>query len=135
MVSLTSTAAAAAPEGERQLTAIEWFRQGYSAAVVGNYQEAVASYDRAIAQNPNFMEAYYVRGVAYNNMADPNRAIQDLDRAIAMDGKFAGAYYHRGLALKKMGIPDKALEDHKTSARLGFKAAQELLTKQGVSWQ
>ena len=100
----------------------------------GNYQEAIAAYDRAIELNPDLAEAYYVRGAAYNSLGDPNRALQDLDKTIELNREYAGAYYHRGLAHHKLGNPDRAMENYKLSAKLGFKTAQDYLTGQGIAW-
>jgi tetratricopeptide (TPR) repeat protein len=136
-----AAAAAATPEPEepadpatKNFKATDWFRRGYSAAVAGDYREAIESYNRAITMNPGFTEAYYVRGVAYNNLAQPQQAIEDLDKAISLDKGFASAYYQRGLALNKLGSAEAAAESLRTSARLGFKAAQDLLKQKGMSW-
>jgi tetratricopeptide (TPR) repeat protein len=115
-------------------TAIDWFKKGYSSAMSGNHQEAIDSCDKAIERNPNFPEAYYVRGIAYNNLGDPNLALQNLDKAIELNKEFAGAYYHRGLAYNDLGDPDQEMENYKMAARLGFKTAQDYLKDQMIAW-
>ena len=128
------TPAADTEKTNSKVMAMEWFKKGYASAVAGNYREAIESYDRVIELNPDMAEAYYVRGVAYNNLGDPKQAITDLDRAIELKPEYASAYYNRGLALTKLGNTSQALENYKTSARLGFKQAQDNLKKQGVAW-
>ena len=118
----------------REPTAIEWFRQGYSAALAGNHQEAIDAYDKCLELNPKFAEAYYVRGNAYINLGDTNRALQDLDKAIALNKDLASAYYARGLAYNKLGNSEQALENYKMSAKLGFKTAQDYLKSQKIVW-
>jgi tetratricopeptide (TPR) repeat protein len=118
----------------RNLTAIDWFKKGYTFTLSGNYQEAIDAYDKSIELNPNFAEAYYIRGTAYYNLGDPKRAIQDLDKTIELKTEYADAYYNRGLAFNKLGNSDKATENYKIAARLGVKTAQDHLKEQGTVW-
>jgi tetratricopeptide (TPR) repeat protein len=116
------------------LTAIDWFKKGYSFALSGKYEEAVGAYDKSVTLNLNFVEAYYVRGVAYYHLGDPKRAIQDLDRAIELNRTYAEAHFMKGLAFNKLGNPGKATENYIVAARLGMKTAQDHLKGQGIAW-
>jgi tetratricopeptide (TPR) repeat protein len=117
-----------------EAAAIDWFKKGYSSMMSGNHQEAIGACDKAIERNPNFPEAYYVRGIAYNNLGDPNRALQNLDKAIELNKEFAGAYYNRGLAYNELGDSDKEMENYIMAARLGFITAREYLKDQMIAW-
>ena len=46
---------------------------------------AIEDYDQAIRLNPNFAEAFYNRGVAYDGKGQPDRAIEDYDQAIRLN--------------------------------------------------
>ena len=50
-----------------------------------HYAEAVASYDKAIAINPNDANTWYNRGIALNNLGRYSDAVDSYDRAIAID--------------------------------------------------
>jgi tetratricopeptide (TPR) repeat protein len=54
--------------------------------------EAMSSFDRAIAANPNDVEAYYKRGVLNVRSRNGAAAKENLDKAIALDPNYAPAY-------------------------------------------
>ena len=55
----------------------------------GDYDRAIADYDRAIQLKPDYAEAYVNRGWAYNAKGDYDRAIADFDRAIQLKPDYA----------------------------------------------
>jgi tetratricopeptide (TPR) repeat protein len=54
---------------------------------------------------------YDIRGVAYYEKGDYDRAIHDLGEAIRLNSSNENAYYSRGLAYKKKGDYDRAIQD------------------------
>ena len=72
---------------------------------------ATADYDRAIALNPEFAEAYNGRGKAYFHKGHNDRAMLDLDRAIELDPAYAEAYANRGLVEGWQGKKERAAAD------------------------
>ncbi len=48
------------------------------------YEAAVAEYDRAIAQDPNYFDYYLGRGVAYSRQGQEQRATRDLQASIKL---------------------------------------------------
>ena len=75
-------------------------------------QGDIADFDRAIAINPNFAEAYYHRGTAKGNKGDYDGAIADFDRAIAINPNDAEAYVNRGAIKQRKGDYDGAIADY-----------------------
>lgn len=55
------------------------------------YDEAIADYDAAIAKDPDFADAYYNRGYAYQAGGDRKRAIADFRKARALGLQRVGA--------------------------------------------
>ena len=105
--------AAAAPiSTEKQLTAEEYFEQGYEHGEAGRLDEAISAYSRAIALNPDYASAYHNRGNAYSDKGDYGQAIADYDQAIALNSDFALAYYNRGFAYSGKGDYDQAIADY-----------------------
>jgi tetratricopeptide (TPR) repeat protein len=89
--------------------------------------EAIQDFDRAIALNPTYSEAYYNRG---NARADANRrpeAIRDYDEAIALKPGFAAAYNNRAVAFYEMKAYDKAWADVKMFVALGGQPDPEFI--------
>jgi tetratricopeptide (TPR) repeat protein len=59
----------------------------------------------------NLAEAFYNRGVAYDNKGQPDRAIEDYDQAIRLNPNHAKAFYNRGVAYAIKRQHDRAIED------------------------
>ena len=79
---------------------------------------SIADYDKAIALNPEYANAYYNRGNAYNSKGEYDRAIADYDKAIALNPDDAIAYSNRGLAHEKLGDNQKAEADYQRALLL-----------------
>ncbi len=77
-------------------------------------EDALASYDRAIALKPDYAEAYYNRGNALMDLKRPEDALASYDKAIALEPDSAEAYNNRGEALRDL----KRLQEHLARHRL-----------------
>jgi tetratricopeptide (TPR) repeat protein len=84
----------------------------------GDLDLAIADFDRAIEQDPDFAEAYINRGTAYGIKGDLNRAIAEFDLAIELDPAYAAAYYNRGIAYGDKGDLDLAIADFRYVLRI-----------------
>ena len=62
-------------------------------------QEAVASYEEAIRQQPHYPAAYVNRGVALKQLHRIDEALASYEQAIRLQPNDAQAHYNRGLAL------------------------------------
>jgi tetratricopeptide (TPR) repeat protein len=85
-----------------------WFYRGVALGAQEKYAEAVLSYDRALALDPNLKEAWYNRGVALGAQEKYAEEVLSYDRALAIDEKYATAWYNRGVAL---GAQEKYAEE------------------------
>jgi predicted O-linked N-acetylglucosamine transferase (SPINDLY family) len=72
-------------------------------------EDALVSYDRAIALKPDYAEAYYNRGNALVDLKRPEDALVSYDKAIALKRDYAEAYSNRGAALTDLKRPADAL--------------------------
>lgn len=63
---------------------------------VGNWEEAIAWFTKAIQLNPKAIEAYLQRGIAYTKLDNHQQAIQNFDKVLKIEPKNAKAYYDRG---------------------------------------
>jgi len=95
----------------------------------GDFDSAIANYDKAIDLDPTYEKAYYNRGLAYACKEDYDRAISDINRVIELKPDFAEAYYILGLAYEYKNMPDNAIEAYNRALKLnpGFKDAQNRL--------
>lgn len=91
---------------------------GLKQAWAGNFDEAIAAFDRAIAVAPDLSVAYLNRGIAYERQGDRARAIADLDQAVKYAPKSARAYYNRSLILRENGDLRRADADESRAINL-----------------
>ncbi|MGN6578932.1 MAG: tetratricopeptide repeat protein [Bordetella sp.] len=82
--------------------AIALVRQGIELAGQQRLNEAVASFDGAIALKPDFLEALLLRGIVLFDLGRHEDAVASYDRVLAFQPD-AQAYSCRGLALYSLG--------------------------------
>ena len=73
---------------------------------------------RAIARTPDEAGAHNLRGIAYSENGDQDRAIAEFSQAIALKPDFAEAYNNRGIAYGEKGEYDLAIEDYNKTIQL-----------------
>jgi tetratricopeptide (TPR) repeat protein len=79
----------------------QYYNEGQNSVKQRNYTEALASYDKAIAINPNYADAWNKRGLALSYLNRKTEAIESLDKALSLDPNDADAWSNRGLAQGK----------------------------------
>jgi tetratricopeptide (TPR) repeat protein len=84
---------------------------GSAYAQQGNFNQALADYNRSIEINPRFADAFFNRGVVYDRTGDVDHAIKDYDQAIDISPDYADAYNNRGDVFSRMGEYDQAMLD------------------------
>jgi tetratricopeptide (TPR) repeat protein len=77
-------------------TADDFFITAGTKSQKGDYQGAIADYDRTLAMNPQFGEVYFRRGIARSLLKDWQGAEADYTQAIAIEPRYPEAYLHRG---------------------------------------
>ena len=117
-----------------QEAAVGYFKLGNTYHGLGDYQQAIKDFDRAIELDPKLAEAYWGRGNTYHALGDYQQAIKDFDRAIELDPRFAEAYRCRGKTYNELGNRQQAIEDWKAAAKSGDEAAQDILRSKKIKW-
>ena len=108
-------------------TADEYISQGKESLTAKQYDQAVTAFSEAINLNPQSIQAYNNRGIAYCNKRDFDRAIGDFSRTIEIDPKFGKAYNNRAVAYIMKGEKDKARLDVEKAQSLGIPVNQLLI--------
>jgi tetratricopeptide (TPR) repeat protein len=61
----------------------EWFDRGNSLLEEGRYEEAIASYDKALEHKPDFHEAWYNRGSFLSYLGRSEEAIANYQQGLS----------------------------------------------------
>ncbi len=94
---------------------LSYFYRAVAYQTLGEFNDALLDYTKAIQLNPRMTDAYYNR--AYINLTrkdiqnpDLQKTVEDLNKALELDPKFIDALYAMAAAQKKLGNYHTALE-------------------------
>ena len=87
------------------------FISGLACQEVGDNEEAIKFYDKAIKANPQDAVAYNNRGSAKGQLGDHKGAIADCDRALEINPQYADAYNNRANVKNQSGDYEGAIAD------------------------
>jgi tetratricopeptide (TPR) repeat protein/S1-C subfamily serine protease len=111
-------------------SAQRWIEYGNQLYRLGKYAEAVEALDRAIALEPNSLNAHYAKGLALTVNGDLTNGLKSLDRAIALvpqvmasnpkikKSEFYYLWKYRSVALRGLGDNKGALAAISEAIRL-----------------
>jgi tetratricopeptide (TPR) repeat protein len=130
-----------------------WYRRGLTLTGLKRYEEAIASYDKAIEcaernvrqdetqsiagsslrpKNQRQAWYWYDRGKAYAELATFEEAIASYEKAIADNEKYYDAHHQLGITLRNIGEHNKAAD---TFLKVIDLAKKELERKKDDFWQ
>jgi tetratricopeptide (TPR) repeat protein len=85
----------------------------------GQYDQAIADYNKAIEINPGDAMAYHNRALIYDKKGQYDQAIADYNKTIKINPRFILAYKNRGAVMMKLGNRKMACSDWKQACELG----------------
>jgi tetratricopeptide (TPR) repeat protein len=109
------------PEVKVEKTAEQWVQDGNAGLALGNYQEVLEMYSKAIGLDPKNATAYCGRGAVYWKLGEPSKAISEFNKAIKL--KNALAYIGRGMLYEELDEFEKAIGDYSKAIKLNPKYA------------
>ena len=95
-----------------------WLNQGNAYFLAGMKRSARDAFNKAIEIKPDYIEAYFNRGLVYVDLADFQQAIKDFTRAIEIKPDFAEAYLSRGTAYYGSGNYQQAIREYNKALEL-----------------
>ena len=87
---------------------------------LGDLNQAVEAYSRAISLNPNFVDAYFNRANAYDLSGSHQLALNDYDQIINLDRADLFVWINRGVALKRLGKVTDSLISYAKALQIRF---------------
>ena len=100
------------------LDEFDYIARGQLALQQGNWFAALANFDRALDDNPNFAPAWYYRGMANRRAGNLSQAIADYTAAIAAEPDYPVAFYARGVAHRELEDYPQARQDYDRAIEL-----------------
>lgn len=88
-------------EGEEKTEADVWFKRGVEQCFAGDFEKAIASYDKAIEIKPDDYDAWFMRGVALGNLERFEKAIASYHKVIEIKPDDYEVWFNRGIAAGK----------------------------------
>jgi len=89
----------------------DFYIQGVNRLYEGDFQGAIAAYDRAIQLNPNYAAAYFNRGQTRFLSGDKKGALEDLNQALRISPNNVEALLLRAFARQQLGDDQGATND------------------------
>ena len=87
-------------------------------ARLGSRKEALAQYDQALKQKPDFYEALFNRGNLHLEISRDQQALEDYERALALRPDVPAVWNNRGTALRRLRRLEEALASYDRAAGL-----------------
>lgn len=112
------------PMPPEQLRALLYDYRGVDYDKQGNFDQAVADFNKAIAVFPTLSYPYIHRGVAYREHGDYDLAIADFTKDLTLEPTWAQDYYDRGIAYQRKGENAQAVADFQMFLRLNPNAPE-----------
>jgi len=63
---------------------------------MGNYDKAILAYDKALELDPNFIEAWYYKGVDLDGLGNHSQALKAYEKATELDPENDDAWNNMG---------------------------------------
>jgi len=102
---------------------LAWRHLGDTYVRAGRYDEALDSFGRVIALEPDSADAYYDRAAVYLDLGRYPSAISDYDKVIELYPNSAAAYNNRGNACAGGGRLQEAVRDYEKAMALEPRSA------------
>jgi predicted O-linked N-acetylglucosamine transferase (SPINDLY family) len=91
---------------------------GNALKAVGRAREALVSYDRAIALQPNYADVWANRGIVLRELGRHLEALASYDKAVALNPQLFAGWYNRGNALKDLARYEEAITSYRRALAL-----------------
>lgn len=111
-----------------------FFIKGLYFSNTNDKTNAILFFDKCIAINYTFMEAYREKAIALYDLGKYKEALDILDKAVTLQNNFDEGYYYMGRTLEKMNKASEAIDMYQTALLYdpGYIEAKDALTRLGI---
>jgi len=85
---------------------------------LGEHQQAISYYEKAIQIQPNYADAHYNLGVVLQELGEHQQAISYYEKAIQIQPNYIKAHNNLGVILKALGEHQKAISSYKKAIQI-----------------
>lgn len=93
-------------------------RQGNYRLEDGQFDDAIAEFERALERTPRHRGAHFGIALTYIQMGRLEDAVAKLDEVVEIDPGFGAAYANRGIVHDRLEHPEAALADYRRALEL-----------------
>jgi tetratricopeptide (TPR) repeat protein len=83
-----------------------------------DFENSISKCNQALQTDPNFADAYKLRGDVYSKLNNHNEAIADYNQALRINPKFADAYFSRANEYFELRENEKAMADYNQTLQI-----------------
>jgi tetratricopeptide (TPR) repeat protein len=118
---------------KKHLRAEALYDRGVTHWRLGDVDEALNNYNKALQLAPEYVSAYSSRGLAYTHKEQYERALADFTKALTLEPEYAPAYNNRAGLYRAIGYYDLAITDF-TQAILLYPQFDKPYNNRGELW-
>jgi tetratricopeptide (TPR) repeat protein len=100
-------------------------QEGLRALQEQRYPEALAAFEKVLAQSTQRPSAHYGKGMALSGLRDYAGAVEALERAVSLDASHAAAWRQLLVLYSRVGRAEAALEAYRKARQLGPVASED----------
>ncbi len=110
------------------------FIKGLYYSFTNDKQKAISFFDKCVAIDFTYMDAYREKAIALYDLGKYNEAVTVLNKAITLQNNFDEGYYYRGRCYEKLNRNEEAIESYQTALMYSpdYTEAKEALSRLGV---
>ncbi|RYD91350.1 MAG: tetratricopeptide repeat protein [Sphingobacteriales bacterium] len=111
-----------------------YFIKGLYYSYINEKEKAIPFFDKSLAINYSFMDAYREKSIALYDLGRYDEALKVLDKAITLQNNFDEGYYYRGQCLEKLNRPAEAIEEYQKALMYDpeYLQAKDALARLGI---
>lgn len=110
-------AALQVPPASSRMTAIDWANRGNQLYRLEHFAEALFAFDRAIALQANFHQAWYGKAQVLSTLGDYENALESYNQVLQLQPNFPTLWRDRALVYVLMGDSEAAVADFDRAVR------------------